>query len=133
MRSHPGYSVFVNVLDYSACTIPVLEVDKAIDVVDQDFQPFTKSDQAVHDDCKYLNFHSAKQRDIQFHDLTTVTGGFESRTRTNMSHVAFMIDDPEIYHGASVGVQVIGRRLQEERVLALAELIGEAIARHNKT
>ena len=36
--------------------------------------------------------------------------------------------DPEIYHGAHVAVQLVGRRLQEEKVLALSEYIGEAIS-----
>lgn len=36
-------------------------------------------------------------------------------------------DDPEIYDGAHVSIQVIGRRLQEEKILALAEFIGNAI------
>jgi amidase len=39
-----------------------------------------------------------------------------------------LTDDPEIYHGAAVGLQVVGRRLQEERVLGLSEVIGKAIA-----
>ena len=32
-------------------------------------------------------------------------------------------DDPAIYDGAHVSVQVVGRRLQEEKMLALAEYI----------
>ena len=36
--------------------------------------------------------------------------------------------DPEIYDGAHVGVQLVGRRLQEEKVLALAEYVGGAVA-----
>lgn len=39
-------------------------------------------------------------------------------------------DDAEIYDGAHVSVQVIGRRLQEEKVLALAEMIGDALGKH---
>jgi amidase len=41
-----------------------------------------------------------------------------------------LLDDPEIYDGAHVSVQLIGRRLQEERVLALAEMIGDALGKH---
>ena len=37
--------------------------------------------------------------------------------------------DPEIYHDAPVAVQLVGRRLQEEKVLALSEHVGGAIAR----
>jgi len=38
-----------------------------------------------------------------------------------------MADDPEIYDGAHVSVQLVGRRLQEEKMLALAKYVGEAI------
>ena len=36
-------------------------------------------------------------------------------------------DDPATFDGAHIGVQIIGRRLQEEKVLALAEHISNAI------
>ena len=70
--------------------------------------------------------------------MTTVSGHppwlplLPHRLRVNALHFAdprALTDDPEIYHGAAVGLQVVGRRLQEERVLELTELIGEAIAR----
>lgn len=38
------------------------------------------------------------------------------------------IDDAEAYDGAPVGVQLVGRRLQEEKMLTLAEYLGEEIA-----
>ncbi|OQE43441.1 hypothetical protein PENCOP_c003G03547 [Penicillium coprophilum] len=37
--------------------------------------------------------------------------------------------DPEAYHGAPVAVQVVGRRLSEERVLAIAEEISRLLGR----
>lgn len=37
------------------------------------------------------------------------------------------IDDAEAYHGAPVAVQIIGRRLTEERVMAIAEEIGKLL------
>jgi amidase len=39
--------------------------------------------------------------------------------------------DPEAYHGAPVAVQVIGRRLSEERTLAIAEEIGRLLGNSN--
>lgn len=36
-------------------------------------------------------------------------------------------DDPEIYDGAHVSVQVVARRLQEERVLTLTEILARAL------
>ena len=38
-----------------------------------------------------------------------------------------MPDDPEIYDGAHVSVQLVGRKLQEEKMLGLAQYVGEAI------
>ena len=36
-------------------------------------------------------------------------------------------DDAALYDGTPVGVQLVGRRLQEESVLALAEWVGAAL------
>ena len=36
-------------------------------------------------------------------------------------------DDPELYHGSPVAIQLVGRRLQEEKMIALAKYIGEAL------
>lgn len=41
-------------------------------------------------------------------------------------------DDPELYHGAPVGLQLVGRRLQEEKMLVLAEHVGDAVACRNQ-
>ena len=35
--------------------------------------------------------------------------------------------DPAVYEGAWVGLQVVGRRLQEEKVLAVAEILAEGL------
>jgi Asp-tRNA(Asn)/Glu-tRNA(Gln) amidotransferase A subunit family amidase len=37
------------------------------------------------------------------------------------------VDDPEAYHGAPVAVQVVGRRLTEERIMEIAEEIGKLL------
>ena len=38
------------------------------------------------------------------------------------------LDDADLYDGAHVAIQIVGRRLQEEKVLALAEHIGAALS-----
>lgn len=40
---------------------------------------------------------------------------------------AWLSYDPAIYHGAYVSLQVVGRRLQEEKILSLAEHIGKLV------
>lgn len=47
-----GYSAIVNALDYTACTIPVTNVDQAVDVVDKNYRPLNELDKSVADDCK---------------------------------------------------------------------------------
>lgn len=80
------YSTIWNTLDYTSCVVPVTNVDKRVDILDEGFKPVSELD------------------------------------RDNMSDY-----DPEIYDGAHVAVQIVGRRLQEEKVLALAQLVGEAL------
>lgn len=36
-------------------------------------------------------------------------------------------DDPEIYHGAPVGVQIVARKFEEEKVLGIAKLVHAAL------
>lgn len=42
-------------------------------------------------------------------------------------YVLLCIDDPEIYDGACVGVQLVGGRLEGEKMLVLAVYIGDAV------
>lgn len=46
-----GYTMIVNALDYTACTIPVTNVDQDVDVVDKSYRPLNEVDQAVANDC----------------------------------------------------------------------------------
>ena len=42
-------------------------------------------------------------------------------------------DDAEVFDGAHVSVQLVGRRLQEEKMLALAEYVGKALRSPQKS
>lgn len=81
-----GYTVWVNVLDYTSVVIPVTNVDKSIDTKAENFQAVNDMDQKTQD--------------------------------------AY---DPEIYHGAHVSIQLVGRRLEEEKMLAIAKYVAETI------
>ncbi|BCS27404.1 uncharacterized protein APUU_60452A [Aspergillus puulaauensis] len=48
--------------------------------------------------------------------------GLNEEDRMNMNYY-----DPEKYHGAPAAVQLIGRRLDEERLLSLAQIVVEAL------
>jgi len=38
-------------------------------------------------------------------------------------------DDPEVFDGAHVSLQLVGRRLQEEKMIAIADLVGKAVGK----
>jgi amidase len=42
-------------------------------------------------------------------------------------------DDPEVQQGTPVGLQLVGRRLQEEKILGLVELLSTALAVQEKS
>jgi Asp-tRNA(Asn)/Glu-tRNA(Gln) amidotransferase A subunit family amidase len=41
-------------------------------------------------------------------------------------------DDPEIYHGAPVGVQLVARKFEEEKILAIAGIVTSALETYHK-
>ncbi|RMY56381.1 hypothetical protein D0865_03685 [Hortaea werneckii] len=81
-----GYSVWVNVLDYTSVVVPVTKVDKGVDPSMQGFKPVSEVDK-----------------------------------------VTMETYDPEVYNGAHVSVQLVGRRLQEEKMIGVAKYFGEAL------
>ncbi|KAH7346303.1 amidase [Rhexocercosporidium sp. MPI-PUGE-AT-0058] len=89
MYKYYGYSIWVNLLDYSASVLPVTLADKNVDVVDEGYKALNEMDGKVWE--------------------------------------AY---DPELYDGAHVSVQIVGRRFQEEKVLALTEYLGDALGKH---
>lgn len=82
MFKYYGYSMWVNLLDYTSAVLPVTRADKAVDVVDAGYVPRSEVDRETQE--------------------------------------AY---DPEVYHGAPVAVQIVGRRLEEERVLGVAAVV----------
>jgi hypothetical protein len=54
LRVMPGYTTIVNLLDYTASTIPVTTADKTVDVVDPDFKPLNELDERVMKTCEFV-------------------------------------------------------------------------------
>ena len=40
-----------------------------------------------------------------------------------------ILDDPELYDGAHVSLQIVGRRFQEEKILTMTEILGHALGK----
>ncbi|KFG77592.1 acetamidase [Metarhizium anisopliae] len=84
---HVGYTGVFNVLDYSCLSFPTgLAVDKAIDRIEELYQP-------LGSDCEAIN------------------GDY----------------DAETMHGLPISLQLVARRLEEEKVLAMGERVLEAL------
>lgn len=49
----PGLSAWVNLLDYSAAVLPVMMVDKGVDVVDVGYTPINGVDEKVQMACEF--------------------------------------------------------------------------------
>ncbi|KAL4967704.1 amidase [Aspergillus stella-maris] len=97
--------------------------------------PITPTAAVLHDQFKYYGYASV----INLLDFTSVVVpvGFADRDLDRkvdgFKGVSGLDDlvqsgyDPEAYHGAPAAVQVIGRRLTEERTLAVAEEVGRVL------
>lgn len=53
--------------------------------------------------------------------------GFNIRKLNGVAQGAYKLYDAEAMHGLPVGVQVIGRRLEEEKVLAIMHRVEDAL------
>lgn len=53
--AYVGYTMWVNVLDYTSVIVPVTKCDKNFDPRDDSpYEPLSKRDEIVHESCKYL-------------------------------------------------------------------------------
>lgn len=103
-----GYASAINVLDFTSVVVPVTFADQAIDVKSKEFKPLSSMDEIVQAECK----------------LALGPARFFYWT---ISELTVDLDDAAAYHGAPVAVQIIGRRLTEERVMCIAEEIGRLL------
>ena|SRR6266566_1066133 len=100
-----AYTEAINLLNYSAVVIPVTKADKNLDVVDESYQPLNAMDKLNWDACKLL-------RD------STEVGGLVLTSAA---------DDPDVYHGGPVGVQLVARKFEEEKIWAIAKIVVAAL------
>lgn len=92
-----GYSTWVNVLDYTSVVVPVTNCDRDVDGRVEGFESLDQRDGEIQGDCKFWRWRKG--------------GSVANNTA----------DDPEIYHNAHVGLQLVGCRLEEEKMIGIAE------------
>lgn len=59
--------------------------------------------------------------------LDGLPDGFSMKKLNGVARGAYKLYDAEAMHGLPVGVQVVGRRLEEEKVLAIMKRLEEAL------
>jgi amidase len=104
-----AYTDAMNLTNYSIAVIPTIRADAKIDVFDDSYEPLGDTDRKNWEACKYylsrrLSLATFVMPDLKI-DLLTWT------------------DDPAAYDGAPVGVQIVGRKFEEEKCLAIAKII----------
>ncbi len=60
-------------------------------------------------------------------ELDQLPVGFDIRRLNGVAQGAYKLYDADRMHGLPVGVQVVGRRLEEEKVLAVMKRIEDAL------
>ena len=85
-------------IDYPSCAVPVTFADKDIDKKDTSYRPISELDELIWSKC-----------------IPT------------LQSIILTSDDPETYHHGPVAVQVVGRRLREEQILEIAEVVSNAL------
>jgi amidase len=86
-------------MNYSAIAIPITKADKEIDVIDTSYQPLNDLDRKNWEGCK-------AHRSLRLTRLGLIEA-----------------DDPELYHGGPVGLQLVARKFEEEKILAIAKIV----------
>ena len=105
------------------------KLGKEIDAI---IAPITPTAAIRHNQFKYYGYASAINLldfssvvvPVTFADKNVDKKNAEFKPLSDMDKTVQGEYDPELYHGAPVAVQIIGRRLTEERVMAIAEEIG---------
>ncbi|VBB77197.1 Putative Acetamidase [Podospora comata] len=100
---HLAYTSALNVLNFCIAVIPITVADKNLDTLDPNFQPLTDRDRRNMASCKYNNH------------------------QTNGQYADSQTDDPELFDGTQAAIQMFGRRLGEERVLSVAQIVVDAV------
>ena len=108
--SWQAYSEAINLLNYSTVVIPVTQADKTIDKAMPNYTPLNDLDE--------LNWNACMFR------LGCLVSSYFGYSQLMMM---IIIDDPEIYDGGPVGVQIVARKFEEEKVLAVGKIIQQIL------
>lgn len=104
----------INLLNYSAGVIPITKADKNVDVPDTAYQPKNSVDK--------LNWESCERTLSPRPPFLPLP-----RRPFLITDDSVGADDAEVYDGAPVGLQIVGRKFEEEKILAIMQIVYAAL------
>lgn len=107
-----AYSAVPSLLDYTVGVVPVTFADRRIDHEQLQYTPLNDRDKTNWRLCEFLGLENCHK-----HAQTLSTGA---------------ADDKNTFDGSPVGVQIMGQRLQEEKVLALMGAVEGALQQYRQ-
>ena len=123
-----GYTATFNALDYPACAIPTGLLDDSLVQPASERKEFHGDiDKLVWSHCK--NFSPFDVELLSAYDCTFLTLS-EHFLVHKWSYLA-TADDEEAAKGSPIGVQVVGRKLMEEKVVSMSRAVVDAVQTAN--
>jgi len=122
-------------LEYWNSTVDLTGTDRPVDAVISPAAQFAAARPNTFDTACYTSWVNVLDYSAAVFPVTTVDKSIDKVDEgyiplSALDKAVFDIYDPEIYDGAHVSLQLVGRRLQEEKVLAMTEIIGDALGKH---
>ncbi|KAK4540735.1 hypothetical protein LTR36_008950 [Oleoguttula mirabilis] len=123
-------------MEYWNSTAELTGTGRVVDAVIAPLAPFAAARPAGYSYYGYSGWVNVLDYSAVVVPVTRVDKGVDKKRRVGegffeavgeVDRVTQESYDPEIYDGAHVSVQLVGRRLQEEKMLALAKYVGEAV------
>ena len=105
------YTMVWNVLDYVALTIPVSKVDQTLDSKRPPHKFLSEIDQKNYESCACVLLLRLVVYKIMY---------------------PLVIDDPSRYANAPIAIQLVGRTLEEEAVIAMSEIVDASVKEWKK-
>lgn len=112
-----NYSAIWNILDLPAAVLPSgVRCDKTVDVRVEGFQAKGELDEEEWKACKFSFLF------VFLALLWAVSSGGRARLTE-----PYFTDDPDLFHGFPVALQLVGKRFRDEDVLAAAKVLDAAL------
>ncbi|EHK97221.1 putative Acetamidase [Glarea lozoyensis 74030] len=113
-------------MEYWNSTSTITGTGRPVDAVISPLAPFAAAKRDTYD---YYGMYGGAFLPVTTVDkeVDVVDEGYEPKSEQDeMIHKTY---DPELFDGAHVGVQIVGRRFQEEKILTITEILGHALGR----